>query len=50
MGRFLKILTAALSVLTVVGGGGVFWVYSQFKGPGPLADGVTVIIQRGPGA
>ena len=50
MGRFLKILTAVLSVLTVVGGGGVFWGYSQFKGPGPLADGVTVIIKRGSGA
>lgn len=50
MGRFLKILTAVLSVLTVVGGGGVFWGYSQFKGSGPLADEVTVIIKRGSGA
>jgi UPF0755 protein len=50
MGRFLKILTTVLSVLTVVGGGGVFWGYSQFKGSGPLADGVTVIIKRGSGA
>ncbi len=50
MGRILKILTAVLSVLAVVGGGAVFWGYSQFKGPGPLADEVTVIIKRGSGA
>ena len=54
MGRFLKILTAVLfvlaSVLAIVGGGGVFWGYSQFKNPGPLAGDVTVIIKRGSGA
>ncbi|MAF96913.1 MAG: aminodeoxychorismate lyase [Rhodospirillaceae bacterium] len=53
MGRFLKIPAAVLFVLAcvlAVVGGGVFWGYSQFKGTGPLAGEVTVIIKRGSGA
>jgi UPF0755 protein len=50
MGRLLKILTAVLSVLSVIGGGGVFWGYSEFRGPGPLAREAVVIIKQGSGA
>jgi UPF0755 protein len=49
MGRLAKILTTALSVLTVVVGGAVLWGYGQYKQPGPSTTEITVIIERGTG-
>ncbi len=49
MGRLAKILTTALSVLTVVVGGAVLWGYGQYQQPGPSATEITVVIERGTG-
>ena len=49
MGRLAKILTTALSVLTVILGGAVLWGYGQYKQPGPSTADITVIIESGTG-
>ena len=49
MGRLAKILTTALSVLTVILGGAVLWGYGQYKRSGPSTADITVIIEHGTG-
>ena len=49
MGRLVKISAAVLAGMTVVTGVVVSWGYGQYKGPGPLKNKTTVIIERGSG-